>query len=441
MKIIHTADLHLGQIIYQSYDRVDEHAHFFVQLEQWCEKERPDALIVSGDIFDIQQPSAATRQFFNERFVSLALKNPAMTIVITAGNHDSAARIQADRSVWEMGNVRLVGVAPSADAGKDDGKWQENYIVRLDVGYIVALPYIAGDRRAQVQVLLDRVAAENTDGKPVVLTAHLAVAGSDMTGHGEIGTIRTQDVSTLGTGYDYLALGHIHKPQTLGYPEDALKMEAVTYPSGVARYSGSVLHVSCDETYPHTVSVVEMTGHGEDVTIRQLRIDELRHFYVLPKEGRAYGTYEDALEGIKAFREEEKSGYFRLRVDYKASLPSNFNQFVYEIIAASEDEVRYNPKTIWEGTPEGEASEDDRPVFEIAELQQMQDPVTFIEKTHDQYPNLDLDMVRAAFEEVKEEMRRMEEEERASQKVKADKKAAKKAAKEKADSQTEEDNA
>ncbi len=437
MKIIHTADLHLGQIIYQSYDRVDEHTHFFVQLEQWCEKERPDALIVSGDIFDIQQPSAATRQFFNERFVSLALKNPAMTIVITAGNHDSAARIQADRSVWELANVRLVGVAPSADAGQDDDRWQNNYIVRLDAGYIVALPYIAGDRRTQVQTLLDRVAAENTARKPVVLTAHLAVTGSDMTGHGEIGTIRTQDVSTLGTGYDYLALGHIHKPQTIGHPEDDLKMDAVTYPSGVARYSGSVLHVSCDETYPHTVSVVDMAGYGGDVTIRQLRIDELRHFYILPKDGSAFGTYEEALEGIKAFSEEEKSGYFRLRVDYKASLPSNFNQFVYEIIAANEDEVRYNPKTIWEGTPDGKANQDARPVFEVAELQQMTDPVTFIEKTHDQYPDLDLDMVRAAFEDVKAEMRRMKEEERASQKVKADKTAAKKAAKEKTDPRTE----
>jgi exonuclease SbcD len=180
-----------------------------------------------------------------------------------------------------------------------------------------------------------------------------------------------------------------------------------------------------------------MAGYGGDVTIRQLRIDELRHFYILPKDGSAFGTYEEALEGIKAFSEEEKSGYFRLRVDYKASLPSNFNQFVYEIIAANEDEVRYNPKTIWEGTPDGKANQDARPVFEVAELQQMTDPVTFIEKTHDQYPDLDLDMVRAAFEDVKAEMRRMKEEERASQKVKADKTAAKKAAKEKTDPRTE----
>ena len=60
MKIIHTADLHLGQILYQNYDRVDEHEHFFKQLEQWCLEEQPDALVLSGDVFDIQQPSAST---------------------------------------------------------------------------------------------------------------------------------------------------------------------------------------------------------------------------------------------------------------------------------------------------------------------------------------------------------------------------------------------
>ena len=414
MKIIHTADLHLGQVLYQNYDRVDEHAHFFRQLEQWCEEERPDALVVSGDIFDIQQPSAATRQFFNERFVSLARKNPAMAIVITAGNHDSAARIQADRSVWGLANVHLVGVAPSVDAGKEDDRWQENYIVRLAGGYIVALPYIAGDRKAQIQALLDRVAEENTDGKPVVLAAHLAVTGSDMEGH-EIGLIRTQDVSTLGTGYDYLALGHIHKPQTLGHPDDSLRMDAVTYPSGVARYSGSVLHVSCDEAYPHTVSVVEMPHHGGGVTIRQHRIDELRHFYVLPENGGAYESAEDALAGIRVFCEAGRSGYFRLRVKYQATLPSNFNQSVFDVIGSCEEEVRYNPKTLWEGAPAEEVGQETKPVFEVAELQQMKDPVAFIEKTKEQYPGLDLEMVREAFEEVKAEARLLEENQLAAQ--------------------------
>ena len=66
MRIIHTADLHLGQIMYQDYSRDDEHDHFFAQLESWCLDYRPDALVVSGDIFDIQQPGATVKRRFNE---------------------------------------------------------------------------------------------------------------------------------------------------------------------------------------------------------------------------------------------------------------------------------------------------------------------------------------------------------------------------------------
>ena len=71
MKILHTADLHLGQVIYQNYDRSDEHQHFFRQLEQWCKEEQPDALLVSGDVFDIQQPSATVKKTFTDYFVRL----------------------------------------------------------------------------------------------------------------------------------------------------------------------------------------------------------------------------------------------------------------------------------------------------------------------------------------------------------------------------------
>ena len=423
MKLIHTADLHLGQILYQNYDREDEHAHFFQQLKAWCREEKPDALVVSGDIFDIQQPSAATKRFFNERFVDLAKDNPNMSIVITAGNHDSASRIQADSPVWAAAGVRLVGTAPSVGATDTPDGWQDKFIVRLESGYIVAIPYMIGERPAVIQSILDKVKTENTEGKPVILMAHAAITGTDMQGHGEIGKMRTQGIETMGTGWDYLALGHIHKPQTLGHPKDALKEETVTYPSGVARYSGSVLHVSCDETYPHTVSVVEIPAHGADVTIRPLRIKELRHFYVLPSEDKSFASEDDALEGVKDFCKNVGTGYFRLRVNSEASLSSNFNQKVYDLLAPYDDEVRFNPKTIWAGETKKEDTAE-KLVFEVSELQQMEDPLDFVEKTRSQYDGLpDADTLREIFDEVRDEIQRFEDE--AKQQA-AKKKAAKK---------------
>ena len=115
MKILHTADLHLGQVMYQNYTREDEHDRFFRQLDAWCGQHRPDALLVSGDIFDIQQPGAAVKRRFNEYFVGLHRRHPGMAIVVVAGNHDSASRIHADNAVWSLGDVKLVGLPPATD--------------------------------------------------------------------------------------------------------------------------------------------------------------------------------------------------------------------------------------------------------------------------------------------------------------------------------------
>lgn len=410
MKILHTADLHLGQIIYQNYERSDEHDRFFSQLERWCQEEQPDALIVSGDVFDIQQPAASTWKIFTDRFVRLRKIAPDMHITIIAGNHDSASRIQSNHAVWRLANARLVGTPPPADFASLPDGWQERFVIPLPGGYIVALPYMTGERTTMIQSLLEYVATINSEEKPVVMTGHLAVAGSDMTGHDlDIGHIRTQEIASLGTGYDYLALGHIHKPQTIGHEADCLIADA-SYPAPVVRYAGSALHVSCDETYPHTVSAVEIDRHGGQVRVRQLRIEELRHFYTLPGDDTAFASAEEALAGVQRFIEDNRRGYIRLRIMSQAALPSDFNQAVYTLIEPLNGEVRYNPKILWSGNPENDTTATIKPKFEVAEIQQMTDPLRFIEKTRQQYPELDMDEVREAFAEIEAEMKRMAEE-------------------------------
>ena len=409
MKILHTADLHLGQVIYQNYDRCDEHLHFFKQLKQWCKEKKPDALIISGDIFDIQQPAASVKKTFTEYFVDLHNECPDMAMVITAGNHDSASRLQADHDVWNLANTTLIGVGPASEM---EGNWEENFIVCLKSGYVVAIPFMTGERPHVLQEILNKIKEENTDGKPVVMMGHTAVTGLDATGHDfEIGKIKTQDSKSFGEGFDYLALGHIHKPQTIGHQDDTFK-STVSYPAPVIRYSGSALHVSCDEDYPHTVSLVEIDKHEGTVKIEQLRIDELRHFYVLPEDESSFTSSDDAIDAIKQFCENKKSGYIRLRVDNKTDLPSNFNQMVYDCLALTNDEVRYNPKILWTGATTDTNSEQNDIKFEIADIQQMTNPLDFIEKTIEQYPTLTLEEIREAFNEVEKEIKRLDEEEK-----------------------------
>lgn len=419
MKFLHTADIHLGQIIYQNYDRSDEHNHFFNQLKKWCIEHKPDALLISGDIFDTQQPSAATKKAFTEYFVEIHNTCPDTPIIIIAGNHDSASRIQADSAVWKLANTTIIGCAPSALP--TDG-WEERYIIRLRQGYIIALPYMTSERTELIQHLLNVVAKENYEKKPVVMMGHTAVTGLDLLGHNiEIGNLKTQDTASFGSGYDYLALGHIHKPQTIGHQEDAFEL-SVTYPSPVIRYSGSALHVSCDETFPHTVSLVEINEHKGDVKINQLRINELRHFHILPQDGSSFTNCDDILNCVKEFCHNEQEGYIRLQIDNSVDLPSNFNQMIYDTLSATKDEVRYNPKIIWTGKTNNNDDNKELPSFEIAELQQMTNPLEFIERSIEQYPTLNIDEVREAFIEIEEEIYRLKSEEEIKSAIKGRKK-------------------
>jgi exonuclease SbcD len=288
--------------------------------------------------------------------------------------------------------------------------WEEKYIVEVGSGYVVALPYMAVERKDTIQQLLNVVASRNIDKKPVVLMSHTTVSDADVTGHGfEKGTIRTLDLSEMGIGYDYLALGHIHKPQTLGHFDDVMKSE-VCYDAPVARYSGSALHVSCDEAYPHSVSLVDIDHHGGKVIIKQLRIDELFHFYVLPESGGSFKSAEEAIASIGEFCNSKERGYIRLRIGYGTVLPSNFQQMVYDEITLKQKDVRYNPKIIWSGEPQVDERVSRKPTFEVAELQQMTNPMNFLERIIDQLPGFDIEELREAFVEVEQELEVMREE-------------------------------
>ena len=420
MKLLHTADLHLGQILYQYYTRTDEHRHFFDQLTDWCLLHRPDLLLVCGDIFDVSQPGAQVKAFFNSTFVALRQKLPEMHIVVTAGNHDSPSRIQADNSLWQMGGVTVIGQPPSPELLRQPDGWQKDYIVETPAGYVAALPFCSAWNTDLAQSLLDYVAQRNSAGLPVVMMAHQTVAGCDFLGHldssesispVEVGGVRSLLPETLGHGYDYLALGHIHRPQTIGRPVDEEFDEESRYDGPVIRYSGSPLHVSCDEAYPHTVSLVDIARHGGGTTLRRLRVDQRRHFFDIPsRPAPAAKSFEEVMTAVDECYRQHGGGYIRLRVDHGASLPVDFiNRLYNHLDETTHNELRLNPKTIWENKPTA-TDDTSRPTFLIAELQQMTDPLQFVKQTIDRYDGLDVDKLDSFFSEIEAELRLMDEE-------------------------------
>lgn len=416
MRILHTADLHIGQIIYQHYDRTDEHLHFFSQLENWVRKYNPDALIVAGDIFDVPQPSASCWRMFTEVFVKIRKSSPHTKIIIVAGNHDSASRLQSHREVWALADTVIVGTPPPLTF-KDTVGWEEKYITRLPSGYIITLPYIASDKTDAAIALQEYVAKENKDNLPVVMTAHLAVTGCDFTGHdSEIGMLRTVDIERFGTDYDYLALGHIHRPQNLNHSSHETTGD---YKAPVARYAGSALHVSCDEAYPHSVSLVDLDSHKGNIMIRELKIDQLRHFYNFPPNTEPpFSSEKEIFKWLDRFLKDADSCYIRFRVERGADLSSDFNNRVYTLIENSGKDVRYNPKIIWVGEENDPVEAEVEEQIAVEQLQQMTDPLQFIRLTADRYPSLDMDSLAEAFKEIEDEIKIMTDEESGKKRTK-----------------------
>lgn len=305
MKILHTSDWHLGHMLY-NYDRTAEQTAMLQQMADIVRAEQPDVFLLCGDVYHTPQPSAAVQTLFTNALVNIHQANPSMTIVITAGNHDSGSKHEIFSTPWKTLNVYTIG-----NLNKEN--MEEHIIAVKDKGYIIAVPY-ANERNIPTdffQQLLDIVREKNKDNQPVILTAHTTVKGCDFTGHDHateysVGGIDTLDIQQMGKGYDYLALGHIHHEQFVHTGKHNV------------RYSGSPIAISFDECYAHSVSMVEINKHGDLPTIRKIEIANPRPLVSLPATGMA--TWETAKALLKSFPDDIPA-YIRLNVEIDNFLP------------------------------------------------------------------------------------------------------------------------
>ena len=341
MKILHTSDWHLGHTLHD-HDREEEQRDFLHQLVAIIEQERPDAMVVCGDIFDRPQPPLWARELYTETLLKIHDCYPSIQMVITAGNHDSKSSLQLEGKVWERLNICVIGqVERNADGSVNLGR----HIVPVKdgngvlLGFIIAVPHIyesafpvlaeevpADQREAYFyQTLLDETARRNPQGLPVVLTAHTAVSGSNFAGHdvsNYIGGIDTVGQETFGTGYDYLALGHIHQPQNL---------------SGngpIARYCGTPITLHFDEHGNHGVSIVNLEKNQNPV-IEHITIKNCRPLLTIPHEA---APFNEVLADLEALPDNEKS-YLRLHVLLNSPLPPNYIVSIQQIL--QEKQAKY----------------------------------------------------------------------------------------------------
>lgn len=307
MKIIHTSDWHLGHTLY-SHDRSAEQLAMLRSIQDIAVRERPDALVVSGDLFHTSQPSAAVQTMLSEALIRMHRSVPEMAIVVTAGNHDSPTRHEVFRTPWSELGVHVVGTI--------DKETPSSHIVELPGrGYIIAVPYASGRnlRDGFFAELAGLVAERNSAQLPVVMMVHATVVGCDAAGHEmatelTVGGVDAMSIEEFGNDFDYLALGHIHKPQTIRGTD------------GRARYSGTPLPVTFDEAYPHSVSVVEIARRGASPEIHTVEIPNPMPLITLPAEGYAeWGAVPDLIAALP----DDLAGYLRLNVEVDDFLPTN----------------------------------------------------------------------------------------------------------------------
>ena len=309
MKILHTSDWHLGHTLY-NYDRTEEQMAMLLQMVNIVKEQKPDVFLLCGDVYHTPQPSAAVQTMFTNALVEIHEANPDMMIIITAGNHDSGTKHDIFRTPWKALKVYTVG---SIDVNQ-----KQDLIVEIPgKGYVIAVPYVNERNMPKgfFQNLLDIVNEKNTDNLPVVMTAHTTVRGCDFAGHENaseytVGGIDSYNLDEMGTGYDYLALGHIHHGQFIHSSKHNV------------RYSGSPIPISFDENYKHSVSIVEISGHGEKPKVIEVEINPHRPLVTLPTEGVA--TWEDAKELLNKYPNDIEA-YIRLNVEVDDFLPVEAN--------------------------------------------------------------------------------------------------------------------
>ena len=276
MKIIHTADWHLGNVFHR-HNRVAEHRHFFGWLRDTIVQQQPDALIVSGDIFDGPNPAAEVQRLFYDFLTHLSVEHPGMSIILIAGNHDSGARLEAGEELLRLHNIFVRGtvwkdaegetyfermILPLAPRGSDTAE-----VVCYALPFLRPADYPAGlsvqDGLRHYLTNLDKRLKKTAFKRlPVVVAAHFYAHGALIQAHEHserlvVGGQDMVEIDTMGKAYTYVALGHIHRPQAVGNCANV-------------RYAGSPLALSFSERdYKRTVNLVEIDtqGHVETTSL------------------------------------------------------------------------------------------------------------------------------------------------------------------------------
>ena len=298
MKIIHTADWHLGHKLHEN-SQLEEQALFLDWLQEYIQKEKVQVLLVSGDIFDNSHPSNEALNLYYDFLNAISQDNsPCKAVIITGGNHDSPGVLNAPQAVLRRHQIHIIGKATEKI---------EDEIFHLNIEgeelLVAAVPYLrdkdirqvlegerfenSGERYKKALIKhyaqLALLCEEKKNNTPCIAMGHLfAIGGSTSDSEqsiyvGNLGDIGAEDFPET---FDYIALGHLHRPQKIA-PYDHI------------RYSGSPYVLSFSEVHHKKRILLLETEQGKDFDIQNVDLPQFRAILQIK------GSEEECLSELK----------------------------------------------------------------------------------------------------------------------------------------------
>lgn len=257
MRFFHTADWHLGRYLH-GVSLLDDQAHVLDQFVDLARSERVDAVVIAGDVYDRAVPPADAVALLDD-VLSRLVVGAGIPVIVIAGNHDSAERIGFGGRIFEKQKLILRGALDKLDPvvlGDQHGEVAFHALPYAEPTFVRALPGTEAitDHQSAMSHMVDLLRAQRRDGQRNVLVGHAFVAGGSESESERPLSVGGSGMVAVDTfdGFDFVALGHLHRPQAVG--------------SERVRYSGSLLKYSFNEVdHRKSVSLVDLGPDGRSV--------------------------------------------------------------------------------------------------------------------------------------------------------------------------------
>lgn len=291
MRLLHISDLHLGKRV-NEYSMLYDQTHILKQIRNIAEEEQVDGVLIAGDVYDKPVPSAEAVRLFDSFLTFFADRK--IPVFFISGNHDSRERLCFGAELFKKGNVFIAANGFCEKVSRED-EWGEIMIWMMPFLKPAQVRAVWPEKEIVTYTDAVRAVLEETEldsSKRNILVAHQFVAGALQCESEEkaIGGLDQVDASVLDP-FDYVALGHLHRPQSVGRK--------------TIRYCGTPLKYSFSEIRDRkSVTIVEMREKGE-VAVWTVELRPLHDMKELK------GTYLE-LTARSFYEQQEQDAYYHI---------------------------------------------------------------------------------------------------------------------------------